>query len=92
MIVPKMTEEEIRKEVMEDQKRTIPKIEIYKKKFRSLVLQSTNYPVSAFYDCKTESRNQVVIGFSATKRGQHSNLNIGMYCIYDRPEGKYVAV
>lgn len=92
MIVPKMTEHQIRIEVIEDQKRTIPKLDFYKKKFRTLVLHSSSFPVSVYYECKTESKNQILIGFCATKRGQHSNPNVGMLCIYKRHEGKYAAV
>lgn len=92
MKVSRMTEEKIRKEVIEDQKLTIPKIDIYKKRFRSVVLRSSTFPVSVFYECNTESKNHILIGFNATKRGQHSNPNIGMLCIYKRREGKYAAV
>lgn len=92
MIVSTMTEQEIRKELLVAKESTYSKLEIYKKKFRSLVLRSSTFPVSAFYECAAKNGNKVIVGLNASKRGQHSEPNVGLYCIYERREGKYAAV
>lgn len=93
MIVPAMTEHEIREEMLYDIK-NIPssKMDSYRKDFRSLVFRSSKFPVSKSYECKTKKRNLLVITLSALKRGQHKNPIMSVYCVYERPEGKYAAV
>lgn len=93
MIVPSMTEQEIREELLKDSADLDKPIERFRKNFRSKVLKSYKFPVKTSYDCKSVKRkNLFVVTFTADKRGQHDNPNISMYCIYERKEGKYAAV
>ena len=93
MIVPSMTEQEIREELLKDLADLDKPMERFRKNFRSKVLKSYKFPVKTSYDCKSVKRkNLFVVTFTADKRGQHDNPNISMYCIYERKEGKYAAV
>lgn len=93
MIVPAMTEHEIREEMLDDMKNIpAPKTKAWQKDFRSLVLRSSKFPVRKSYECKTKKRNLLVITYTALKRGQHNDPITSVYCIYERPEGKYAAV
>ena len=92
MIVPAMTEQEIRKEMLNDIKNLRPKVENFQRKFRAVVLRTSKFPACRFYECLTEKKNLFVVGFTADRRGQHSTPNLGMHCVYERPEGKYAAV
>lgn len=92
MIVPTMTEQEIYRALYEDHRSTYPKVELFRKKFRTVVLHASKFPICRFYECISDNRNRVVIGFNALKRGQHNNPNIGMHCLYRRREGLYAAV
>ena len=93
MIVPSMTEQEIREELLKDLADLDKPMERFRKNFRSKVLKSYKFPIKTSYDCKSVKRkNLFVVTFTADKRGQHDNPNISMYCIYERKEGKYAAV
>lgn len=93
MIVPSMTEKEIREELFKDLADLDKPIERFRKDFRSKVLRSYKFPVQESYDCKSlKRRNLFVITFVANKRGQHDNPIVGIYCIYERKEGMYAAV
>lgn len=92
MIVPSMTEQEIRKEIIEDLT-DLRCQERFSKDFRSKVLKSYKFPVIKSYDCKSNKRkNHIVMTFTADKRGHHDNPCVSMYCIYERKEGKYAAI
>ncbi len=92
MIVPAMTEQEICKELLDDMSSLYSKAEACRKKFRSLVLRSSRFPVSRSYECKTvKKKNIVVITYVALKRGKHDDPSMGLHSIYERPEGKYLA-
>ena len=93
MIVPAMTAEEIRKEMLDDM-RSVPssKMDAFRKNFRSLVLRSSKFPINKSYEYRTDRKNLLTITLNAQKRGKHSDPNICVYCVYERREGKYAAV
>ena len=86
MIVPSMTEQEIREELLKDLADLDKPMERFRKNFRSKVLKSYKFPVKTSYDCKSVKRkNLFVVTFTADKRGQHDNplpLNRGILCTY----------
>ena len=72
MIVPSMTEQEIREELLKDLADLDKPMERFRKNFRSKVLKSYKFPVKTSYDCKSVKRkNLFVVTFTADKRGQH---------------------
>lgn len=91
MIVPSMTEEEIFKEITEDIADLDKQRERFTKEFRKLILKAVAFPVMKLYKCKSIKKNSFVLVYSAEKRGQHNNPTVGVFCIYERKEGKYVA-
>lgn len=92
MIIPSMTEQEICKEMHADIDNLQMKVEACRKDFRSRILRTSKFPLNHSYEYITPKKNLFVIAYSALKRGQHDNPNLGIYCIYSRPEGKYAAV
>lgn len=90
MIVPSMTVNEIHKEVFNDIKTLLNKIDELKNDFKRIVLKGSRYPMTKSYDCKTrEKKNLFVVQFTALKRSAWKNPIISTYGIYLRPEGKY---
>ncbi len=92
MIVPTMTVQEIHKEILEDIKNIDNKLNEFTKDFRKTVLRKSQYPVTKSYEYITkESKNLLVVGFTALKRSDFDNPINHFYGIYSRPEGKYAA-
>ena len=59
MIVPSMTEQEIREELLKDLADLDKPMERFRKNFRSKVLKSYKFPVKTSYDCKSVKRKNL---------------------------------
>lgn len=90
MIVPLMTEKEIKSEVLKEIQELDNTKERFSKDFRRLVLKSSKFPVTKLYDCKTKKKNLFRLVYTATKRSRHDNPDLSIFCIYERKEGKYM--
>lgn len=92
MIVPSMTLDEIHKELDSDVRTLASKIENCRQKFKRKVLKASSYPVTELYECRTiAKKNLFLVSLYAPKRGDHAKPLIGIYGIYNRPEGNYAA-
>ena len=87
-----MTIQEIHKELLEDVKNLQNKLNYFRKNFKKEVLRVSRYPLTRSYGCKTsEKKNSFVATFTAMKRSDWESPILGIYGIYTRPEGNYVA-
>ena len=85
-----MTFQEIHEELIKDALDVLIKVFSFRKQFDKTVLKSTRYPVIKSYDFITrERKNKCNVTFRAQKRSQRRNPIIGIYAVFDRPEGKY---
>ena len=93
MIVDSMTLQEIHRELHNDFSNTVGTLDNRLRKFGSVVLKSSRYPVRRHYECKSiEKRNRFWVMLTAIKRGEWNDPVIDYYCVYDRHEGLYCAV
>ena len=90
MIVPLMTEKEIESEILKEVQELDNTRDRFSKNFRRLVLKSSKFPVTKLYACKTKKKNLFKLVYTVTKRSQHDSPNLGIFCIYERKEGKYM--
>ena len=92
MIVDSMTLQEIHKELHNDFSNTVGTLDNRLRKFGSVVLKSSRYPVRRHYECKSiEKRNRFWVMLTAIKRGEWNDPVIDYYCVFDRPEGLFCA-
>lgn len=92
MIVDTMTLEEIHKELHEDFRNTRAQLNNRVEKFKGVVLKSSRFPVRRHYECKSlQKKNRFYVQLTALKRGEFKDPLFDYYCIFDRPEGLYLA-
>ena len=92
MIVDSMTLKEIHEELHKDFTNTIGTLDNRLRKFGSVVLKTSRYPVRRHYECKSiEKRNRFWVMLTAIKRGEWNDPVIDYYCVFDRPEGLFCA-
>lgn len=92
MIVDTMKLEEIHKELHEDFRNTRAQLNNRVEKFKGVVLKSSRFPVRRHYECKSlQKKNRFYVQLTALKRGEFKNSLFDYYCIFDRPEGLYLA-
>ena len=87
-----MTLQEIHKELHDDYLNTVGTLDNRLRKFGSVVLKSSRYPIRRHYECKSiEKRNRFWVMLTAIKRGEWNDPVIDYYCVFDRPEGLFCA-
>ena len=92
MIVDSMTLQEIHKELHDDYLNTVGTLDNRLRKFGSVVLKTSRYPIRRHYECKSiEKRNRFWVMLTAIKRGEWNDPVIDYYCVFDRPEGLFCA-
>lgn len=93
MIVDSMTLQEIHRELHEDFSNTVGTLDNRLRKFGSVVLKNSRYPIRRHYECKSiEKRNRFWVMLTAIKRSEWKDPVIDYYCVFDRPEGLFCAV
>ena len=87
-----MTLQEIHSELHKDFSNTVGTLDNRLRKFGSVVLKSSRYPIRRHYECKSiEKRNRFWVMLTAIKRGEWNDPVIDYYCVFDRPEGLFCA-
>ncbi len=85
-----MTKEEILRELNEDfWTLRHNKLERCKSDFKRVVLHASRYPVSKTYEYRTPNKNEIVIKYTARKRGEWNRPFENIYGLYRRDEGTY---
>ena len=85
-----MTYEEVRKHFEEDRQNYPNKIPYFSKKFSSLILHSTSFPVRKEYFYTTpKTRNTYLFLFEAKKRGEWKTPKYRSVLLFNQKDGKY---
>ena len=93
MIVDSMTLQEIHRELHEDIRTTVGTLDNRLRKFGSVVLKTSRFPIRRHYECKSiQKRNRFWVMLTAVKRGEWDDPVIDYYCVFDRPEGLFCSV
>lgn len=90
MIVPSMTLEEVAQQYKGDMDNLLAKRYSLQPKFSSLVKKSRRFPVSAQYEYISHvNHNRYIFSYTAKKRGEWNTPTCNVFCVFERPEGKY---
>lgn len=90
MIVPTMTLEEVAKQYSGDMDNLLAKRYSLQPKFSSLVKKSRRFPVVAQYEYISHTNhNRYFFNYSAQKRGEWNTPHCNVFCVFEKPEGKY---
>lgn len=90
MIVASMTEDEIKKEVLDDLKNAFKWEDLNQNKFRRLVIKSSKFPIYKHYSYKSPRKNNWLILLEARSKKEYGDYSRVTYIVtYDSPHGIY---
>ena len=85
-----MTLEEVAKQYSGDMDNLLAKRYSLQPKFSSLVKKSRRFPVVAQYEYISHTNhNRYFFNYSAQKRGEWNTPHCNVFCVFEKPEGKY---